>query len=105
MIIMLGASASLMAARQKVKMSEPAVATSAAGGQEIHIKLKKEFVGAQVTVMDVYNQELGSTTIPGRRISINFIELLPGTYKLRIEKDNRVYEVQYVKTSLGLFEL
>lgn len=101
---MLGASASVMAARQKVKMSEPVVATSA-GGQEIHIKLKKEFVGAQVTVMDVYNQELGSTTIPGRRISISFIELLPGTYKLRIEKDNRVYEVQYVKTSLGLFEL
>lgn len=102
---LLGLSGPVLAARQKEKAREQPVTVVSTSHEVFYFKVRKELLGARVEIVDSYNRELGSTTVVSKRMLIDFIELMPDTYKIRVIKDGRIIEMQCVKTSLGLFEL
>lgn len=60
-------------------------------------KVSKSWHVAKVEVLDFKGQPVNSQRLLKRKMIINFYDLKPGTYKIKITKDHHTEEFQYIK--------
>lgn len=104
-VLLSGLAVNLMAARQSEKKEEQDVTVISTSRHLLYFKVSRSLVGAKIEIVDSAQREVGLTEVMGRKMLIDFVELLPDTYTIRFTKNGKTIEKQCVKTSLGLFEL
>lgn len=60
-------------------------------------KVSKSWHGAKVEVLGPNGEPVNSQRLLKRKMIINFYDVKPGTYKIKITKDHHTEEFQYIK--------
>jgi hypothetical protein len=71
-------------------------------GDIFYFKAERKFIGAKVEVYDIHQQLICAEELPTRKMLIDFFEMEPGTYHIRLEKGNEVREFDYIKKGYTL---
>ena len=60
-------------------------------------KVSKSWHGAKVEVLASNGEPVNSQRLLKRKMTINFCDVKPGTYRIKITKDHHTEEFQYIK--------
>jgi len=104
-IVLCGLALVLVSARSLQANPEKHVTLLPTRGETFCFKVDREFIGAEVEIVDLYGTPIGATKVMGKRMLIDLSQLTPDSYVIRIKKNDTVFEYRYIKTSLGLFKL
>lgn len=69
----------------------------AAKGDIFYFKVDRKLVGSLVEVFDIHDQLVGSGKLPTRKMLIDFYEMEPGNYHIKLTKGKETKELDYVK--------